>query len=204
MLRAMTVHTPTLTGETVELTPMTEADAGDLLIAAGEPATFRWFTTPPTPWTEAGMAAYCRRLIDEPTIRPYTARLRATGEAVGSTTYCDIRPVHRGVEIGWTWYAPAQRGTRVNPECKLLMLGHAFAGGLFGEPAFRVCLKTDARNERSRAAILKLGAVFEGIMRSHVIMPDGHRRDSPLYSITEAEWPAIERGLRARLAKYAH
>lgn len=202
MLPAMTVHAPTLTGEKIELAPMTERDARDLLVAAGEPETFRWFTKPPTPWTEAGMSGYCRRLIADPTIRPYTARLRSTGEAVGSTTYCDIRAADRGVEIGWTWYAPAHRGSRVNPECKLLMLEHAFSGGLFAEPAIRVCLKTDARNERSRAAILKLGARFEGIMRSHVIMPDGHRRDSPLYSITEAEWPDVQRGLRDRLGAH--
>ena len=196
----MDTTTPILSGTTVELAPMSEEDAPALLAAAGTPETFRWFTAPPDPWTVEGMRGYFRRLNENATISPFTVRLRASGEVVGSTTYCDIREGHRGAEIGWTWYAPAHRGTRVNPECKLLLLTHAFRGGLFDEPAIRVCLKTDARNQRSRRAILKLGAEFEGVLRSHVIMPDKHRRDSAMYSITEAEWPAVERGLRERLA----
>lgn len=197
----MTVTTPILRGDDVVLTPMIGDDAAELLEAAQDPQTFRWFTAPPTPWTPGGMADYCRRLLDAPDIRPYTVRLRASGEVVGSTTFCDIRPPHLGVEVGWTWYAPDQRGTRVNPACKLLMLGHAFSGALFGEPAVRVCLKTDARNERSRRAILGIGAQFEGVLRSHLIMPDGHRRDSAMYSITQAEWPAVEQRLADRLAR---
>lgn len=199
----MDINAPILIGTAVELAPMTMEDAPMLREAAGGPETFRWFTTPPDPWSVDGFRGYCRRLLNDPTIRPYTVRLRhrdgQPGTVVGSTTYCDLRPGHRGVEIGWTWYGPAHRGLRVNPACKLLLLTHAFGGGLFGTPAIRVCLKTDARNKPSRGAILKLGAAFEGILRSHVIMPDGHRRDSAMYSIIEAEWPAVERGLRDRL-----
>lgn len=196
----MTVHTPSLTGPIVELAPLSPGDAPGLLAAAASPETFRWFTRPPSPWDEAGMAGYCEHLLGDPTIRPYTVRLAGTDETVGSTTYCDVRAAHRAVEIGWTWYTPTRRGTPVNPACKRLLLDHAFSGALFGEPAVRVCLKTDARNERSRRAILKLGAVFEGVLRSHVLMPDGHRRDSAMYSITEAEWPAVAERLDERLA----
>jgi RimJ/RimL family protein N-acetyltransferase len=194
------VRTPTLEGPTVELAPLAPSDAAGLLAAADTPETFRWFTRPPSPWSAEGMGGYGAHLLADPTIRPYTVRLRGSGEIVGSTTYCDLRPGHRGVEIGWTWYAPGHRGTRVNPECKRLLLDCAFSGDLFGEPAVRVCLKTDARNERSRRAILGLGAAFEGVLRSHLIMPDGHRRDSAMYSITEAEWPAVRRRLDERLA----
>ena len=146
------------------------------------------------------MDGYCAMLLADPTIRPYTVRHRDSGAVGGSTTYCDLRPAHRGVEIGWTGHAPARRGTPVNPACKRLLLGHAFSGAVFGEPAIRVCLKTDARNERSRRAILKLGAQFEGVLRSHVVMPDGHRRASAMYSITAADWPGVRASLDDRLA----
>lgn len=140
-------------------------------------------------------------LVDDPAIMPFAVRLRASGEVVGSTTYCSIRAQHRGVEIGWTWYAPAHRGTSLNPACKRLLLGHAFETGLFaGQPAMRVELKTDARNHRSRAAILKLGATFEGTLRHHVMMPDGFRRSSALYSILESEWTGVRARLDARLS----
>ena len=196
----MEVDAPALTNSVVALTPLELADAPALLEAARDPSTFRWFSGLPNPWTDAGMRGYCERLLSEPTIRPYTVRDQRSGVVVGSTTYCDLRPMNRGVEIGWTWYAPSSRGTAVNPACKRLLLAHAFEGGLFGEPAIRVCLKTDARNARSRAAILKLGAKAEGVLRSHVVMPDGYRRDSAMYSITEAEWPAVRLGLDERLA----
>ena len=100
-----------------------------------------------------------------------------------------------GAAIGSTWITESARGTRVNPAMKHLMLSHAFDG--LG--AVRVELKTDARNLRSRSAILKLGAQFEGILRQHLIMPDGHLRDTAMYSITRDDWVGVERGLLARL-----
>jgi RimJ/RimL family protein N-acetyltransferase len=189
-----------LIGGVVALEPMTEAHAGDLLAAAETPATFRYFTRPPVTWDVAGMTGYCAGLIANPTIQPFVVREREAGTIVGSTTYCDIRPDHRGLEIGWTWYAPSARGTTVNPACKLLLLEHAFETPLFaGHAAIRVQLKTDARNTRSRAAIEKLGAAFEGILRDHIVMPDGHFRSTALYSITAGEWPGVQKTLRARV-----
>ena len=120
----------------------------------------------------------------------------ATGQALGITTYLDIRPAHRGLEIGWTWYSPRARGTAINPACKLLLLGHAFER--LG--AIRVCLKTDERNARSRAAIFKLGAKFEGVMRENLIMPDGFHRSTAMYGVLAGEWPGVRRALEARLA----
>ncbi len=114
---------------------------------------------------------------------------------VGSTRYLDVSPAHRGVEIGWTWYAPSVWGGAVNPECKLLLLRHAFEH--WG--AIRVSLKTDARNTHSQAAIRKLGAAYEGTLRQHRIRPDGTYRDTVYFSILDSEWPTVRSGLEQRL-----
>jgi N-acetyltransferase len=117
------------------------------------------------------------------------------GTVIGQTCYLAIRPQHKGVEIGGTWYAPHVQATKVNPACKMMMLAHAFGCG-----AKRVELKTNALNARSRAAILKLGATFEGIHRHHMLQHDGTWRDTAWYSILEDEWPNVKAGLQARLA----
>ena len=189
-----------LHGTAVALEAMAVSHAPDLLRAAGTVETFRYFRRPPEPFDVSGMERYCAALIDSPTTLPYVVHDVATGQLVGSTTYCSIREPDRGVEIGWTWYAPAARGTAVNPECKRLLLRRAFGTDLFpAGPAIRVELKTDARNAHSRAAILKLGARFEGVLRRHVIMSDGHLRDSAMYSITADEWPEIDAELTRRI-----
>lgn len=125
----------------------------------------------------------------------FTVIDNATNKAIGSTSYMNIRPDHHGLEIGSTWITKPARGTKINPAMKHLMLKHAFEK----LDAIRVELKTDARNTQSRAAILKLGAQFEGILRNHIIMPDGHLRGSALYSIIPDQWPAIEQQLLARI-----
>ena len=127
---------------------------------------------------------------------PFAVRRRADQAIVGSTSYLDPELWHRRVEIGSTWYTPDVWGTRVNPECKLLLLAHAFdALGMN-----RVSLCTDARNARSQAAIEKLGAVKEGVLRSHMVTQGGRIRDSVLYSIVIEEWPEVKARLAARLA----
>ena len=125
---------------------------------------------------------------------PYAVRWLHDGAIVGTTSYLNIRPRHRAVEIGATFYRPHLRGGPANPECKLLLLGHAFDSG-----AHRVELVTDARNHRSQAAIAKLGAVREGTLRKHKITWTGHVRDTVVFSITDEEWPAVRGGLEARL-----
>lgn len=119
----------------------------------------------------------------------------STGKAVGSTSYMNIRAEHYGLEIGSTWISKSSRGTKINPSMKYLMLKHAFEE--LG--AIRVELKTDARNAQSRAAILKLGAEFEGLTRNHIIMPDGHYRDSAVYSIIPDQWASISTQLLDRI-----
>jgi RimJ/RimL family protein N-acetyltransferase len=103
---------------------------------------------------------------------------------------------HRRLEIGSTWYEPAARGTAVNPACKLLLLAHAF--DVIG--VNRVALVTDARNARSQAAIARLGAAREGVLRANMITQGGRVRDTVIFSIVAAEWPAVRAGLLARLA----
>ena len=122
---------------------------------------------------------------------------RTDGSVLGMSCYLDIRSDHRALEIGMTWYIEAVRGTRVNPECKLLLLGHAFED--LG--AVRVTLKTDLRNEHSQAAIAKLGAVKEGVLRKHGIQPNGYVRDTVFYSVLDEEWPKVREGLLARLGR---
>ena len=121
---------------------------------------------------------------------------KAQGRYVGMTRYLNIEPAHRKLEIGSTWYEPSVWAGAVNPECKLLLMQHAFETLKF----HRVEFKTDVRNARSRAAILKLGAKQEGIFRKHMIMADGHVRDSVFFSIVDSDWPAVKAGLEKRLA----
>ena len=114
---------------------------------------------------------------------------------VGMTRYLNIEEAHRKLEIGSTWYEPSVWAGFVNPECKLLLMQHAFEALKFN----RVEYKTDMRNARSRAAIAKLGATQEGIFRKHMIMADGHVRDSVFFSIVDTDWPAVKAGLEKRL-----
>jgi len=121
---------------------------------------------------------------------------KAQGLYVGMTRYLNIEEAHRKLEIGSTWYEPSVWSGVVNPECKLLLMRHAFEVLKFN----RVEYKTDVRNSRSRAAILKLGARQEGILRKHMVMADGHVRDSVYFSVVDDEWPAVKAGLERRLA----
>jgi RimJ/RimL family protein N-acetyltransferase len=125
---------------------------------------------------------------------PFAVR-RADGQLVGGTSYIDPHPQHRRVEIGWTWYRPDVWGTAVNPECKLMLLAHAL--DVLG--LNRVQLVTDLRNLRSQAAIAKLGAVREGVLRAHMVTRGGRVRDSVVFSITAAEWPQVKERLTARV-----
>ena len=127
---------------------------------------------------------------------PFVVEEIRTGRIVGSTRYCDIQPAHRNLEVGWTWLTPDVWRTPINTECKYLLLQNAFE--TLG--VVRVCLKTDARNIRSQRAIERLGAVKEGVLRQHRILPDGFVRDSVYYSILDREWPVVKEGLERRMA----
>ena len=191
----MILDVPPLAGRWVRLEPLAEphreplrhaADDeriwGNMLLTARGPGYDPWFDRT---LTEAA----------EGTRIPFAARRLADGEFVGSTCYLDIQLCHRRIEIGSTWYHPSVWGTQINPECKLLLLAHAFE--VLGMN--RVALVTDSRNTRSQAAIAKLGAVREGVLRSHMLTQGDRVRDSVVFSIIAAEWPAVRAGLEARL-----
>jgi len=121
--------------------------------------------------------------------------LKSSGKAIGTTSFLDLNPIHNSLEIGSTFYAKDFWRTFVNTECKLIMLTEAFEV----RGVERVTLKTDSLNERSRNAISRLGASFEGILRHHMKRPDGTWRDSAYFSILAEEWPIVKSGLEAKL-----
>lgn len=187
----------TLEHPAARLEPLRPDHARGLAAAAGSLETYRYFSRGPTELTEPAMREFIDYLLGPAQTQPFCVIDPGTGNPAGITTYLDIKPAHRGLEIGWTWYAPHARGTLLNPAAKLLLLGHAFDT----LDAIRVCLKTDERNAQSRAAILKLGAKFEGIIRESVIMPDGFHRSTAMYSVLAGEWPGVRVGLEARLGQ---
>jgi RimJ/RimL family protein N-acetyltransferase len=190
------VEPVTLTGAHVVLEPAERRHHADLLAAAQDDGVWAWLPWP-RPHSEAELAAY---LAGERAIAfPFAQVDAATGRAVGITTYRDVDDQHRTLEVGGTWIGRPWWRTAINTEAKLLFIGHAFE--TLG--ANRVALKTDIRNERSQAAIARLGAVREGVLRHQYIRRDGTLRDSVMYSIVPEEWPSVRSHLRARLEAHA-
>ncbi len=188
-----------LDGSRVRLEPLARDHLADLALVAFDEAVWRWTTA--RPQDEAGLERWVETALanaDAGAEQPFATIDRASGRAIGSTRFMSIVPEHRRLEIGWTWVGSAYQRTGANREAKLLQLGHAFE--VLG--ANRVEFKTHARNERSRAALTGIGATFEGLFRSHMIMPDGTLRDSAYYSVVADEWPTVKAGLMASLARY--
>lgn len=195
-----------LVGRHVRLEPTLPADAAPLYAALDDAEVWRWLGSA-RPTSEAGMAAVVGHALTERDAGrqwPWTVRLAdataggtaggtSGGTAVGWSSYLDIEPAHERIEIGSTAYGRRWWRSAVNTECKLLLLGHAFDELGYG----RVSLKTDGRNERSQAAIARLGAVREGVLRRHVRRPDGSFRDTVYFSVLAEEWPRV----RARLER---
>jgi RimJ/RimL family protein N-acetyltransferase len=187
-----------LEGRLVALEPLEQAHAEDLWRAAQAPEIWRWMAHIGSSreyfdrWLKLSLAASS---ADREGV--FATRDRRSGELVGSSRYLGVRPDDRVVEIGGTWLNPTVWGSGVNVEQKLLMLGHAFE--TLG--CVRVEFKTDARNERSRAAIAAIPAQFEGIFRKHRIVPDVGQRDSAFFSVIDDEWPAARANLERRLAR---
>ncbi len=187
-----------LQGAHARLEPLAPSHASDLFDAGGDDAT--WAYMPRSALRSIGDAESMIReavaATDAGDEVAFAIVALPSGAAVGSTRYLDVQRAHRALEIGWTWVGAPWRRTPINTECKLLLLRHAF--GTLG--AHRVTLKTDARNERSRRAIERLGAVKEGTLRRHRICPDGFVRDTVYYGILDRDWPAVKDGLLAMLA----
>jgi RimJ/RimL family protein N-acetyltransferase len=186
---------PDFTGHGVRLV-RADASHARALFEATPPETFEYYIRWPREWTLGAFTEWFLVTVNDARSRAYVALDARTGETLGSTSFLDIDPPHRSLEIGGTWYAPQHRGTRVNPACKFLMLSHAFDT----LRCQRVTIKCNAKNALSRAAIAKLGATFEGVLRSHRVQQDGRPRDTAYFSILADEWPRVREGLLARLA----
>jgi N-acetyltransferase len=189
--------TARLEGEVVVLEPLAERHQDDLFEAAQNQEIWTWLA-PIGETREFFSAWFSASLAETAAGREgvFATVDRASGAAVGSTRYMNLRPAHRGLEIGWTWLAPSMWRTGANVEAKLLMLTDAFER----LDCMRVEFKTDARNERSRGALAALPAQFEGIFRKHMLMPGVGVRDSAYYSVIDEDWPAVRANLERRLA----
>ena len=188
----------TLENDHVRLEPLQREHALALGDVGAEPSIWTWFYTAPT--TPTLMHEWVDSLIalrDGGRHLPFAIVERGGDRVVGSTSLGNLALEHRRLEIGWTWVAPAWQRTAVNTAAKRLLLGHAF-DDLGCE---RVEFKTDAANERSRAAILRLGAIEEGTLRHHMRRPDGTWRDSVYFSLLADEWPAVRERLDVRLGQ---
>jgi RimJ/RimL family protein N-acetyltransferase len=192
----MPLSQPALTGPRILLRPLLASDAAALVAAAADGELWNLpFTVVPSAETVdvyignalAGQAAG--------TVMPSATVLRETGQVIGSTRFWKIDRVNRKLEIGSTWIAASWQKSFVNTEAKYLMLRHAFEA----MACVRVQFTTDEINAKSRAAILRLGAKQEGIVRHERIMPDGRKRNSVRFSIVDDEWPAVKEQLEARL-----
>jgi RimJ/RimL family protein N-acetyltransferase len=185
------------TGRLVVVEPLSADHEPGLVSAATDPEMFAWMPVDMASSREALHDWLATALAAAGAGRevPYAIRSAQTGELLGSTRFLEIRLEHLRAEIGWTWVTRRAWSSGVNIETKLLLLGHAFETvGLR-----RVEFKTDARNERSRGALLALGATFEGILRKHMVVRDGGERDSAYYSVIDGEWPEVKRQLHRRL-----
>lgn len=187
-----------LEGSRVRLEPLSHDHLDDLARVAFDAPIWQW--TIMGPQDKAGLHRWIETALahqEAGTERPFATVDLVSGHAIGSSRYMSIVPEHRRLEIGWTWVGTAFQRTGANREAKLLQLTHAFEN--LG--ANRVEFKTHARNERSRAALLGIGATFEGIFRNHMIMPDGSIRDSACFSVILQDWPAVKATLEAGLAR---
>ncbi|WP_431928935.1 GNAT family N-acetyltransferase [Micromonospora wenchangensis] len=193
MSEPMELGQPTLTGKLIKLEPLTEDSATALREAAKHAEIWRYLDEP-TPDTERAVADLVEEAIEEQrqgTRIPYVITERGTGSAIGSISFIDIQPRHRGVEVGWAWITPSYWRTGAAREASYLLMRHAFetAG------AIRVVFKTDSRNLRSQRAIERIGATREGVFRNHRILRDGHIRHSVYYSVTAEDWPDVRQAL---------
>jgi RimJ/RimL family protein N-acetyltransferase len=178
---------PTLEGRLIVLEPIEPRHVEGLRAAAVDERAWTWMVTRDTEaWIAAALAA---------TDVHHFVVIR-DGAVVGSTSYLNVVPEHRRLEIGHTWNNPAAWGTGANTEAKYLLLRHAFETlGMY-----RVEFKTDAKNDRARAALAAIPSEFEGIHRKHMVVRDGERRDSAWYAVIDDDWPQVKPALERRIA----
>jgi RimJ/RimL family protein N-acetyltransferase len=188
----------TLSGNIVRLEPLSEDHVEELAIAGKDISIWKYMLYG-EPISDDSMRVWVRDILnrrDSGNELPFAVVHLASGKIVGATRYLEMRPEHKGLEIGGTWYSIEFQRTGVNTECKYLLFKYAFE--VLG--CIRVQLKTDLRNIRSQRAIERLGAVKEGILRNHLITPEGIIRDSVYYSILDSEWNKVKIELEAKLS----
>jgi RimJ/RimL family protein N-acetyltransferase len=185
-----------LEGQHVRLEPLAMRHAADLAGVGLEEDLWKWIPAPVR--TADEMSSYVKTALNEQksgSALPFVLMEKASGRIIGSTRYGNIERAHHRVEIGWTWVARQWQRTPVNTEAKYLLLRYAFET----LRCIRVELKTDSLNERSRAAILRIGAREEGIFRNHMITASGRIRHTVYFSILDSEWPAVKAQLERKL-----
>jgi RimJ/RimL family protein N-acetyltransferase len=199
-LVALSIPGPiTLKGKIVRLEPLSEAHVPGLTAVGIDQDIWRYMLYGEIQG-EGDMLCWVRGLLElaaQGTDIPFVVIHLASGRVAGATRYLEIRPAQRGLEIGGTWYGAEFQRTAVNTECKFLLLKHAFEE----MGCVRVQFKTDVRNVRSQRAIERIGAVKEGILRNHMILPDGRLRDSVFYSVLNSEWPAVKLKLLQKMSR---
>jgi RimJ/RimL family protein N-acetyltransferase len=192
------VEPVTLAGTHATLEPLAPSHREAIAAAAADGELWKlWYTSVPAPqdtgkWLEAALD-----MRERQGAMPFAVRDNASGDVVGSTRYFNVDAANRRLEIGHTWYARRAQRTAINTECKLLLLAHAFE--TLG--CIAVEFRTHWFNEASRAAIARLGAKQDGVLRSHQLLADGSRRDTVVFSIIDGEWPAVKAHLRFLLAR---
>jgi RimJ/RimL family protein N-acetyltransferase len=193
----MNIAPVTLKGRHIRLEPLSLIHLEPLCEIGLDDSLWRWVPTQVR--TRADLCSYIEEALrdqDRGAAQPFATVLAQTGRVVGSTRYANIEPRHRRVEIGWTWIGRPWQRTVVNTEAKYLLLRHAFE--TLG--CLRVELKTDALNEQSRRAILRIGAQEEGVLRQHMVTESGRVRETVYFSIVATEWPRVKSALETRLA----
>ncbi|AEI76417.1 amino-acid acetyltransferase ArgA [Cupriavidus necator N-1] len=185
----------TLVGRHVTLEPLRAEHADGLRSACADGELWKlWYTSVPAPERIETEIARRLALQEQGSMLPFAVR-DAAGELAGMTTYMNVDATHRRVEIGSTWYARRVQRTPLNTECKLMLLGHAFEH----LDCIAVEFRTHWMNQQSRAAIARLGAKQDGVLRNHQRMPDGSLRDTVVFSIIASEWPAVRQHLQFQL-----
>lgn len=188
----------TLTGRHVTLEPLTTAHVPELWEVGRFPEIWRFMPFQPGSVCEVqALVEGALGLAEAGQMLTFAQRSNADRSVVGSTSYLNPDPAYRRVEIGATWLTPAMQRTAINTEAKYLLLEHAFDH----LDCIRVEFKTDARNAPSRAALERIGATEEGTLRHHMIMPDGHLRDSVYFSILRTEWPEVRASLENTMSR---
>ncbi|HEY3532383.1 MAG TPA: GNAT family protein [Casimicrobiaceae bacterium] len=188
----------TLRGAHVTLEPLADEHLDAIRAAAADGELWNlWYTSVPAPEKAAQWLAATLEMRERDGALPFVVRDNATGDVVGSTRYFNVDAINRRLEIGHTWYAKRVQRTAVNTECKLLLLTHAFET----LRCIAVEFRTHWFNHASRAAILRLGAKQDGVLRNHQLLADGSRRDTVVFSIVDGEWLAVKRHLQHLLSR---